>query len=75
VVRWHDEAFAAWLGQVEGGNPRRAEERACALVERLGEALPLYIRFFCADNATEGKSPQAIRWFERVVRGCTGRPG
>jgi hypothetical protein len=73
VVRWHDEAFAAWLGQVKGGDPRRAEERACALAERLGGALPLYLRFFRADNATEGKSPQAVRWFERAVRGCKSR--
>jgi hypothetical protein len=64
VVHWHDEAFAAWLGIVKRGNPRRAEERARALVERLGPALPLYVRFFRADNATGGKSPKAVKWFE-----------
>ena len=67
VVRWHDEAFAAWLGEVKRGDARRAEARASALVDRLGPALPLYLRFFRADNATEGKSPQAVEWFERVA--------
>jgi HD domain len=68
VVRWHDEAFAAWLGLARRGNRRRAEERVRALVTCLGPALPLYLRFFRADNATEGKSPESVEWFARVVR-------
>jgi len=68
VVRWHDEAFAAWLGMVKRGDRRRAEQRARALVTRLGPALPLFQRFFRADNATEGKSPQSVEWFEGVAR-------
>lgn len=67
IVRWHDEAFAAWLG-FKRGERRRAEDRARALIQRLGPALPLYLRFFRADNATEGKSPESLRWFERIVR-------
>jgi hypothetical protein len=69
VVRWHDEAFAAWLGVVKRGDRTRAEARARALAERLGSALPLYLRFFRADNATEGKSPKAVAWFESVTDG------
>jgi hypothetical protein len=68
VVRWHDEAFAAWLGLVKRGDRRRAERRARELVKRLGPALPLYQRFFRADNATEGKSPKSVEWFESVAR-------
>jgi hypothetical protein len=68
VVRWHDEAFAAWLGLVKRGDRRRAEQRGRALIERLGPALPLFLRFFRADNATEGKSPQAVEWFEALAR-------
>jgi hypothetical protein len=68
VVRWHDEAFAAWLGVVKRGDRDRAEQRARTLVNRLGPALPLFIRFFRADNATEGKSPKSVEWFERVAR-------
>ena len=40
IVRWHDEAFAAWLG-FKRGERRRAEDRARALIQRLGPALPL----------------------------------
>jgi hypothetical protein len=67
VVRWHDEAFAAWLGFVKRGDRDRAEARARGLAERLGGALPLYVRFFRADNATEGKSPKSVEWFERIA--------
>jgi hypothetical protein len=67
VVRWHDEVFAAWLGLVTRRDSRRAEERARALVERLGPALPLYLRFIRADNATEGKSPESVEWFEAIA--------
>jgi hypothetical protein len=66
VVCWHDEAFAAWLG-LQRGDRRRAEERARTLIDRLGPALPLYLRFFRADNATEGKSPKALEWFEAIA--------
>jgi HD domain len=69
VVRWHDEAFAAWMGLVKRGNRRRAEQRVHALAGRLGPALPLFARFFRADNATEGKSPKSVAWFESVARG------
>ena len=72
VVLWHDEAFAAWLGLVRRGDRRRAEDRTRALVERLGPALPLYLRFFRADNATEGKSPVAVEWFESLVGSGAG---
>jgi hypothetical protein len=74
VVRWHDEAFAAWLGLVSRGDRRRAERRAKALVKRLGGTLPLYLAFFRADNATEGKSPESAAWFESVARRATRNP-
>jgi hypothetical protein len=70
VVRWHDEAFAAWMVLASRGDRRRAEQRARALVKRLGGTLPLYLRFFRADNATEGKSPKSVSWFESVARGA-----
>ena len=65
VVRWHDEGFAAWMGLRRDRG--RAEARARALAERLGADLPLFLRFFRADNATEGKSPASVAWFERAV--------
>jgi hypothetical protein len=65
VVQWHDEAFAAWLG-ARRSRPR-AEQRARDLATRLGPALPLYLRFFRADNDTDGKSPSPVRWFEQLL--------
>jgi hypothetical protein len=47
------------------------EGAARALVERLGPALPLYVLFYRADNATEGKSPKAVAWFETVAGRCS----
>ena len=67
VVRWHDDAFAAWVGLVKRGDGRRAENRARALVERLGPALPLFVRFFRADNGTGDKSPKSVEWFEQIA--------
>jgi hypothetical protein len=67
LVQWHDEAFAAWFGLNRGGDRGRAEERARALADRLGGSLPLYLRFFRADNGTRGKSREAVDWFERVI--------
>jgi hypothetical protein len=66
VVRWHDEGFAAWKAAQRDAH--RGEERARALIERLGRALPLYLRFFRADNGTEGKSRRPLEWFERIAR-------
>jgi hypothetical protein len=70
VVRWHDEAFAAWMVLASRGDRRRAEQRVRALVKRLGATLPFYLSFFRADNATEGKSPKSVAWFESVARGA-----
>jgi hypothetical protein len=67
VVCWHDEAFAAALAY-RHGRTQRAEQRVRALVERLGRALPLYTKFFRADNATGDKSPKSVEWFEELVR-------
>jgi hypothetical protein len=67
VVRWHDEAFAAWLA-LRRGNASRGEERARALIARLGPGLALYVQFFRADNATAGKRPDSVEWFEALAR-------
>lgn len=70
VVMWHDEAFAAWLTAVRRHSRTRGEHRVRALVRRLGpDAIRLYTRFFRADNATDGKSPKAVEWFEGVLKG------
>jgi hypothetical protein len=68
IVELHDEAYTSWrLGTVKG-RWDRAEARAARLVERLGPRLPLYIRFFRADNRTASKERAPLLWFEQFVR-------
>jgi len=71
VVHWHDEAFAA-AQQWRRGNKGRAKQRIQTLVGRLGPALPLYAKFFRADNATGDKDQRSVEWFEGLVRKWTG---
>jgi hypothetical protein len=70
IVRWHDEAFVAALAH-RHGRKQRAEQRVRALVRRLGPALPLYAKFFRADNATGDKDQRSVEWFEGLVRTWT----
>lgn len=67
IIELHDEACNAWRA-FHHGRAGRGEERARALVERLGPALPLYLRFFRADNGVPGKSPEPLDWFEALAR-------
>lgn len=67
LVRWHDEAFAAWFGLNRRGDQDRATRRARALAQRLGPTLQLYLKFFRTDNGTRGKSRDAVEWFERAI--------
>ncbi|HYZ88265.1 MAG TPA: hypothetical protein VE620_03110, partial [Myxococcales bacterium] len=57
---------------VKRGDRGRAEQRARRLVERLGDASPLDLRFFGADNATTEKSPNrpsgSSRWCSKRGR-------
>ena len=68
VIELHDEAYNSWC---LGSRKRRwqaAEERADRLIDRLGENLPLYLRFFRCDNATGSKQPEPVEWFEERLR-------
>ncbi len=65
IIELHDEAFNAWRAFSQG-REKRAMERVRALVDRLGPALPLFWKFFQADNALPGKSEEPTAWFERV---------
>lgn len=68
IIELHDEAYNSWkLGAVRG-KWDRANERVERLFERLGSALPLYVRFFYADSETESKDRAPMAWFEQVLR-------
>jgi len=68
IIELHDEAYNSWrLGAVKG-NWDEAEARADRLVVRLGPLLPLYIRFFRADNQTPSKDLAPLAWFEQFLK-------
>ena len=67
VIELHDEGYNSWLTGKRRRDWERAEKRARRLLERLGPALPLYLAFFRADNATAGKSRDSLAWFERLI--------
>ncbi len=67
IVELHDEAYNAWGKGRRSGDWAAAEERAERLIERLGRSLPLYSRFYSADNATGSKSREPVEWFERLA--------
>lgn len=66
VIELHDEAYNAW---VKGMNTdwKKAEARADALLQRLGDALPLYRVFYRCDNETGNKRQDNFLWFENYL--------
>ena len=65
VIELHDEAYNAWQKGNRDNNWDRAHERATALINRLGETLPLYLAFYHCDNTIKGKQPDCLNWFEQ----------
>ena len=68
IIELHDEAYNAWQCGHRDGNWHDAEHRAAALVDRLGDALELYLAFYRCDNATGDKSEEPFRWFCELAR-------
>jgi HD domain len=68
IIELHDEAYNSWRSGASKGRWREAEERASRLVARLGSSLPLYLRFYRADNATGSKEDDSLIWFEQFLR-------
>jgi hypothetical protein len=67
VIETHDDAYRAWKAGRTAADPQRADAAALALVAGLGPALPLYLRFYEADNSVPGKTDHHRRWFERLA--------
>ena len=66
VIELHDEAYNAWQKGNRDNNWDRAHQRASALIERLGDNLPLYLAFYHCDNTIEGKQPDSLNWFSAL---------
>lgn len=72
VIELHDEAFLSWKKAVSNGKLEAGTTRAIRLIERLGpERLPLYLRFFRADNETGDKIQDSVMWFTSLVHDST----
>ncbi len=67
IIETHDEAYNAWRVGQRSGRWEKAQARARALIERLGDRIDLYLAFYRADNATGNKSREPLEWFERLV--------
>ena len=68
LIELHDEAYNSWRLGAHRNKWHHAEERLNNLIQRLGSALPLYIRFFHADSETKSKDPAPIAWFEQFLK-------
>ncbi|KAF0241218.1 MAG: hypothetical protein FD180_4559 [Planctomycetota bacterium] len=66
IIELHDEAFNSWRAFSQR-RVRRAEERIRILLDRLGPALPLFRKFFQADNGVPGKDAAPAVWFEGMI--------
>jgi len=67
VIETHDDAYRAWRRGDRAGDPGKADAAGHALIARLAGALPLYLRFYEADNAVAGKTGEHRRWFTELV--------
>jgi HD domain-containing protein len=72
VIELHDEAYNAWARGERSGNWDAAEARARRLLDRLGDSVGLYERFYRADNETGSKDHVPFQWFKRLARAPTG---
>ncbi len=68
VIETHDDAYHAWRYGARTERWDDAEREAERLIERLGDDVPLYVRFFRSDNDTASKNPAPVRWFEDLLR-------
>jgi hypothetical protein len=67
IVELHDEAYNSWSMGARNHRWDKAEGRARNLIERLGPRLPLYLKFFRADNRTDSKRREPLEWFEELA--------
>jgi hypothetical protein len=67
VIELHDEAYNSWQKGARDKRWDRAEERAAALIQRLGPTRDLYVAFYRCDNSVEGKSSDCFRWFQQQL--------
>jgi hypothetical protein len=68
IIELHDVAYHCWRLGHHRQQWQKAEEGIDQLIARLGDAFPLYVRFFFADSDTESKNPAPMHWLTEVLR-------
>lgn len=63
IIELHDEAYNAWGAGNRRGDWRYAERRASKLLDRLGDNLDLFLKFYQCDNETGDKENIDYEWF------------
>ncbi len=67
IIEFHDEAYNSWRLGAYKGKWQHAQERLERLLQRIGQALGLYVRFFYADSMTESKNQAPVAWFTQYL--------
>jgi len=75
VLEHHDDAYKAYRHGQRSGDWQTAEQMALALIQKLGEHLPLFLCFYWCDNHTPGKSRAHYAWFRSLVTGSSDEGG
>ena len=68
VIASHDEAYHCWRYGYYRNDWAAANQLVDQFIARLGEALPLYTRFFRSDNQTQSKDQTPLLWFEEYLQ-------
>lgn len=66
IIETHDDAYNAWQSGNRNGDWAKAERRATALMDRIGENMWLYLLFYASDNSTGDKSSEPYAWFNNL---------
>jgi hypothetical protein len=75
IIELHDEAYNSYSSGARRGDWAKAEARADRLIDRLGDALPLYTTFFRCDNETGSKTSESYDWFVQRANPVTAENG
>lgn len=63
IIESHDDVFHAW-NLSHRGDKRQAKIKLDQLIEKMGDNLNLYYKFFLADTKTGDKIQTPVEWFE-----------
>jgi len=68
IIELHDEAYNSWCKGYRDNNWHKAETRAVQLINRLGNSINLYLKFYRCDNEAGGKDGADYVWFSEMCK-------